>query len=354
MKQKLIFTDSPAQALSELVQELAPKGKVFILADNVTAELCFPLVSSCAVLADTCRITLPAGDGAKNLESLSAVWEAMTTNGGTRHSLLINLGGGMVTDLGGFAAATFKRGIDFINIPTTLLSAVDAAVGGKTGINFLGLKNEIGAFAPAVGVIVSAAFYATLPQVELLSGYGELLKHALIDSPDALAKALQFDILTADPTLLLPLVEESVAVKERIVAEDPFEHGLRRALNLGHTSAHALESLAMRRNTPVPHGVAVAYGLVIDLVLSHLLLGFPSSLLHDVAGYVKRNYPAPVIDCKDYPELIDLMRHDKKNIVAASIDFTLLHAPGKVALDCIVPPSEITAAIDIARDLLGV
>lgn len=354
MSQRLFFSDHPDKALADVIDSIAPKGRIFILADERTAGLCLSHLEGCLRPADAHLITIPAGDDNKSINSLTHVWQEMTTNGATRGSLLINLGGGMVTDLGGFAAATFKRGISFVNIPTTLLAAIDAAVGGKTGINFLRFKNEIGAFCPAQAVVISAVFYSTLPRQELLSGYGELLKHALIDSVDALIDALDFDILTADSSTLLPLVRKSVAVKENIVAEDPYEHGVRRALNLGHTAAHALESLAMERGLTLPHGIAVAYGLVIDLVLSHLQLGFSSEWLHRVSGYVKRNYPSPSIDCKDYPRLIELMRHDKKNSDVSRINFTLLHAPGRVALDCVTSPADITAAIDITRDLLGV
>ena len=217
-----------------------------------------------------------------------------------------------MTDLGGFAAATFKRGIRFINIPTTLLSAVDAAVGGKTGVNFNGLKNEIGVFKEAETVIISTVFFSTLPERELKSGYAEMLKHGLLDGEAVYNKLLDYDFDNVAGNGLLRLVEESVNVKRRIVEQDPFEQGLRRALNLGHTAGHAFESLALKRNSPVPHGYAVAWGMVVEAVLSHTEKGFPSAELYRLADYVCRHYGAFHITCDDYPELIEFMRHDKK------------------------------------------
>lgn len=355
MEQRLIFTNSPAQAVDELLTgDECPKSNIYILTDTVTAEKCLPLLDGAASLVNAEVITVPAGDSNKSLTSLADIWTRLSESGATRSSLLINLGGGMITDLGGFAAATFKRGIRCINVPTTLLGAVDAAVGGKTGINFAGLKNEVGCFRAAEAVVISSAFYSTLPASELLSGYGEVLKHALIDSPGALRQALSVSPAEATPEEIAPILQTSVQVKQRIVEEDPFEHGIRRALNLGHTAAHAFESLAMRKGKAVPHGIAVAHGLIVDLVLSHLALGFDSKWLHAVAAFVRDNYPKPEFDCKDYPSLISFMRHDKKNATADDINFTLLAAPGDVRIDCIQSPKEIETALDIARDLLSV
>lgn len=355
MEQRLLFTDSPSKAIDTLLASSeAPKGKIYILADTVTAQKCLPLLEGAENVAEAETIVVANGDANKSLEALASVWTRLSESGATRSSLLINLGGGMITDLGGFAAATFKRGIRCINIPTTLLGAVDAAVGGKTGINFAGLKNEVGCFRAAEAVVISSEFYSTLPSTELLSGYGEVLKHALIDSPEALREALSIAPAEASPAEIAPILRTSVQVKQRIVEEDPFEHGIRRALNLGHTAAHAFESLAMSKGRSLPHGIAVAHGLVVDLVLSHMALGFDSKCLHAVAAFVKSNYPAPAFDCKDYPALIAYMRHDKKNATADAINFTLLAAPGDIHIDCIRSPKEIETALDITRDLLGV
>lgn len=346
--QKLIFSNSVADELSALVAGFAP-NKVYILTDNNTRAIGEELNRFGATI-----ITVPAGDDHKDLTSLSAVWETLSTTGATRRSLLVNVGGGMVTDLGGFAAASFKRGIRFINVPTTLLGAVDAAVGGKTGINFLQFKNEIGAFAPADAVIISTRYFSTLPASELRSGFAEMLKHGLISSAETYRRLLAFDILDADLDALLPLLEENVAVKRRIVEQDPREQGLRKALNLGHTAGHAFESLALERNAPAPHGYAVAYGLLVEMVISHLLEGFPSAELHPFAALLRSAYaPSPAITCDDYPRLLELMTHDKKNASADAINFTLLAAPGSPLIDRTADADTIRTALDLARTLLG-
>lgn len=348
----LIFTDNTSAALSEALSDLSPRG-IFILADTNTAPIIArPLMEQTGALAGATLIEIPAGDSNKSLDTLACVWSRLSSGGASRSSLLVNAGGGMVTDLGGFAAATFKRGIRFINIPTTLLGAVDAALGGKTGINFGGLKNEIGAFANADAVIVNAAHFATLPYAELTSGYAELLKHSLIDSPESLARALAFDLERSDLSQLQHLLRESITVKERIVAADPREQGIRKALNLGHTAAHAFESLALEQGSPMAHGHAVAWGLVVDLILSNMLLGLDSATLQKVAIYIKEYFPRPGISCADYPRLIEFMRHDKKNLTAEHINFTLLREPGQISINAEVPPETITAALDILRDLL--
>ena len=350
----LIFTHHPADSLNTLLKE-AGRPHAMILADSHTLSACVePLREACPALADAPVITVEAGDVNKNLDSLRHIWEQMQQLGATRRSLLVNVGGGMITDMGGFAAATFKRGIRLYNVPTTLLSAVDAAVGGKTGINFGGLKNEIGAFCDADAVVISTSWLATLPAEELKSGYAEMIKHALIDSPAEYRRLLDFDIAAADLTGLLPLVERSVMVKKGVVEQDPREQGIRRALNLGHTAGHAFESLAMRRGRPVPHGYAVAWGLVVDLIISHMKLGFPSAAVHELAAYVGRVYGVMPITCDDYPALLELMSHDKKNATPGAINFTLLDAPGKIHIDCIVDARDIEAALDIFRDLMGI
>ncbi len=345
--QQLIFTNEVAPALEREVARINPSG-AYILTDVNTRRIGLELNTFGAEV-----ITIGAGDENKNLTSLASVWQALSTTGATRKSLLINVGGGMITDLGGFAAATFKRGIRFVNVPTTLLGAVDAAVGGKTGINFMHFKNEVGAFSPAYTVIVSTRYFATLPVAELRSGFAEMLKHALISSAGSYRRLLDFDITRADLTALLPLLEENVEVKRRIVAEDPREQGIRRALNLGHTAGHAIESMALERNTPVPHGFAVAHGLLVEMIVSHLTEGFPSAELYPYADLLRRAYsPALPLSCSDYARVLELMSHDKKNASADAINFTLLSGPGVPLIDRVVSPDTIKAALDLYRDLL--
>ncbi len=234
-KQEVIISKDLKQDIADVVGRIE-HDRLFVLTDTTTLELCWPVVSSLPCLESAQMITIGDTDDNKTLDSLVHVWTALQQGGATRHSLLINLGGGMVTDLGGFAASTFKRGLAYINIPTTLLSQVDASVGGKTGINFGGLKNEIGVFNQAASVILSSDFLRTLDLGNLLSGYAEMLKHALISDEKNWAELLRFDLEELDYEQLGTLVAKSVAIKEGIVEQDPTEKGLRKALNLGHLS----------------------------------------------------------------------------------------------------------------------
>lgn len=258
----------------------------------------------------------------------------------------------MVTDLGGFAAATFKRGIAYINIPTTLLAMVDASVGGKTGINFNGLKNEIGAFAPAVSVLLETEFLRSLDAHNFFSGYAEMLKHGLISTSQHLDELLAFDTDQPDYTQLKELVGQSVQVKEDIVEQDPKEHGIRKALNLGHTIGHAFESLALAESRPVLHGYAVAWGLVCELYLSHLKTGFPKERLRQVVQFVRQNYGAFTFTCQHYDRLYELMQHDKKN-TAGVINFTLLKDVGDICLNQTADKDTIFETLDFYRECMG-
>ncbi|MEG1580194.1 MAG: 3-dehydroquinate synthase [Bacteroidaceae bacterium] len=326
--------------------------KLFVLTDTTTERLCKPLLEGCEELAGAVSIVIGATDTHKTLDTLASVWQQMGEAGGTRHSLMLNVGGGMPTDLGGFAASTFKRGIPYINVPTTLLSMVDAAVGGKTGINFGGLKNEIGVFSKSVCVIVDTDFLRTLDAENICSGYAEMLKHGLISHTKAWAELLTFDLCNVDYARLQPLVEESIQVKERIVNEDPTEQGIRKALNLGHTAGHALESLALAENRPVLHGYAVAWGLVCELYLSCTKTNFPKDKMWQTIEFIKRNYGIFTFDCHAYDRLYTYMTHDKKN-TAGSINFTLLGEVGDLRIDQKASKDEIFAMLDFYRESMG-
>lgn len=344
MKQKIIRSGSIVDDLSDLLRSLSYDG-LFLLTDENTQKCCFPIIQAIPEIASAKKFFIPAGDENKNITSLSKVWEFLSENGANRKSLLINLGGGMLTDLGGFAAATFKRGIRFINIPTTLLGAVDAAVGGKTGVNFNGLKNETGAFAPAIAVLIDSGFFKTLDMPNLLSGYAEMLKHALLDSPASLDKVLHFDLDVIDYQQLNELLFESVSLKERIVEEDPTEQGIRKALNLGHTFGHAFESLSYELKRPVLHGYAVAWGMVCELFLSFVKLGFDKNILMQITRFVKENYGVFVFDCTQYQRIYELMQHDKKN-ESGLINFTLLKSVGSIEINQTASQQEIDDALD--------
>lgn len=356
MNQKLIFTNMVGEAVDDLVGALGNPA-VYVIVDTNTAQYVLPtLTAQSQAVQNAHVITIKSGDVNKNLDSIQGVWKELHNAGATRSSVIINVGGGVVTDLGGFAAATFKRGMRTINVPTTLLGAVDASVGGKTGINFNGCKNEIGAFTEPLASVISTGFFVTLSQQELLSGYAEMLKHALLESREELDMLLGYSVAYPifDADRLLELLRRSVAVKQRIVEQDYTEGGMRKALNLGHTVGHAFESLALRRQSPIPHGYAVAWGCVVALVLSHLRLGFPSDVLHKFAAYVRKNYGAFDFTCDDYPALIELMRHDKKNSSPQQICFTLLADVGDPRINTVVEPDDIKNALDIYRDLMGV
>ena len=377
--QKVVMSQNLEEVLTAAVAD-CEKDRLFILTDETTKALCLPVVEGFGCLKGAQIITIGATDTHKTLDSLSHVWEALGEGGATRHSLLINLGGGMVTDLGGFAASTFKRGINYINIPTTLLSMVDASVGGKTGINFRGLKNEIGVFNNAATVILDTQFLKTLDAENILSGYAEMLKHGLIDSESHWGELVSLDfernseerivnseerivnseerIVNSEERIgnsenswwmeLQRMVEKSVAVKQRIVTEDPTEQGIRKALNLGHTAGHAFESFALKHQ-PILHGYAVAYGLVCELYLSCIKTGFPSDKMHQTVNFIHEHYGKMSITCDDYPQLMELMTHDKKN-VAGMINFTLLGGIGDIRINQTATKDEIYEALDFYRE----
>ncbi|MFR1236876.1 MAG: 3-dehydroquinate synthase [Barnesiella sp.] len=349
MEQAILFTEDIVNTSQDFLNA-CDYDRLFVLTDEHTRNLALPLFPSSHLLNLADQITIGAGDVHKNMDSLVAVWQVLSRNGATRKSLLVNLGGGMITDLGGFAASAFKRGIRFVNIPTTLLGAVDAAVGGKTGINFNGLKNEIGVFNPAEGVLISTQFLSSLSRHELLSGYAEMLKHGLISNKDVYQKLLAYDFEHLSLTEMLRLLEESVKVKEHIVKIDPCEKGVRKALNLGHTVGHAFESLSHEQNSPVPHGFAVAWGLVCELLISHQKLQFPSAVISVFSRYVYDNYGAFPFSCDDYEHLYDLMTHDKKN-EAGVINFTLLSEVGKPVINQTADKETVFIAFDLYRDL---
>ena len=361
MQQQIIISNDIEHDLATAVAE-SEHDRVFVLTDDTTHKCCLPKVAALLAQYDAVPITIPHGDQHKTLGALGDVWTALQQGGATRHSLLINLGGGMVTDLGGFAAATFKR-----------------------GINFGGLKNEIGAFADARFVIINTCFLDTLDAENLCSGYAEMLKHALISDERMWAEHVNFDLSQPDLAELQRMVAESIAVKERIVAEDPHEHGIRKALNFGHTIGHALEEFALQqaggavgstapnnqltsggaaisarllplarartapKNRPLLHGYAVAFGLIGELYMSARKAGFPTERLHQTARFIRENYAQTEFTCNDYPTLLNLMRHDKKN-TSGVINFTLLHNIGDIRINQTATDEEICEALDFIRE----
>lgn len=311
-----------SRGLREILNKM-PHKELFLLTDSNVDRCVLPLLIDFLREENPEIIVIDAGEENKNLDSLARVWQRLSEGGATRDSLLINLGGGVVTDLGGFAAATFKRGIRFINVPTTILGAVDAAVGGKTGIDFLGLKNEIGAFSNPEAVLISAQPLATLPHSEIISGFGEIVKTAIISS-----RRLYRSFL-ANPGVMDRLgavMAECVRVKEKITLLDPKERGLRRILNFGHTGGHAFETLLLRKGKPAAHGVAVAHGILLSLILSHMLLGLPSEEIELYRREILPLFPTLPLTCRDCDAIIELAGHDKKNLCPSTPLFILLRS----------------------------
>ena len=285
MKQRIIISKQLQTELTEAIAE-CEHDRIFVLVDETTNKLCWSLVKDYLCLKDAQTIVIGATDRRKNLDTLVHVWESLQQGKATRHSLLINLGGGMVTDLGGFAASTYKRGINFINVPTTLLAMVDASVGGKTGINFGGLKNEIGVFNDAEFVLLDTNWLRTLDEANIRSGYAEMLKHGLIADETMWAELINFNLAQPNLLQLASMLNKSVRIKERIVTEDPHEKGIRKALNLGHTFGHAFESWAMKRQ-PVLHGYAVAFGLIAELYLATTQTDFPTERMRQTVNFIR-------------------------------------------------------------------
>jgi len=348
MEQRIIISKNLELELAMAISE-CEHDKTFVLVDETTEKECWPIVKDYLCLKKARLITIGATEKHKDLDSVVHVWKSLSEGGATRHSCLINIGGGMITDLGGFAASTFKRGMNFINIPTTLLAMTDASVGGKTGINFNGLKNEIGVFNDSKFVILCTSFLKTLNAENFCSGYAEMLKHGLINNEKMWAELVSFDLQNPDLRKLHRMIADSVEVKENIVTIDPKEHGIRKALNLGHTIGHAFETLALKRDRPILHGYAVAYGLVCELYLSAVKCGFPTDKMRMTNNYIKENYGQFDFSCDDYDELIELMKHDKKN-TANVINFTLLSGIGNIKIDQTATTEEIKNSLDFYRE----
>lgn len=286
-------------------------SKIAILVDENTHDHCLEyLITGFEALANAEVIMLPAGEENKVLEVCFQVWETLTEAGFGRHDLLLNLGGGVVTDLGGFVASVYKRGIAFVHIPTSLLGMVDAAVGGKTGIDLAGYKNQLGTFQEPLATFVDTGFLQTLPDTEWRNGFAELLKHALI-ADAALWKALS-GIQDIRQELTAEQIQRGVVIKREIVAQDPMEQGLRKILNFGHTIGHALESYYLNTATPLAHGHAVAIGMLIEARLSVEQATLSKTEFQSIEKYIKQTYQLQIPNNAE--GLWALMQQDKKNV----------------------------------------
>lgn len=299
-----------------------PADNVFVLLDRNVQKLHTPDFSFARSV-----MLVEGEEQSKSVETLCKVWQWLVDEEATRRSVLINVGGGVVSDLGGFAAASFKRGIRYINVPTTILAASDAAIGGKTGIDFMGLKNEIGAFSMPAAVVQCPFFFSTLPGEEIVSGIAEVIKMALITDEHLYERLLCGDLMH-DSNLLREGVLHAARCKQQIVDLDPTEKGLRRILNFGHTAGHAFESHAMSIGQPISHGIAVAHGILFALMLSSQLCGLPADVVTNYKGKVLDRYFPPLpFGVEAAQDLIEIMRHDKKR-GGDRLSFVLLKSIG--------------------------
>lgn len=350
-----MMSDSNTKITSDFITDLdlaigAQSGdSIFVLVDENTEKYCLPALMTSSKMVGSKIIKIQSGDAHKNIDSAVQIWQYLSENGATRKSLMINVGGGVITDIGGFAASTFKRGMRYINVSTTLLGAVDAATGGKTGVNFMGLKNEIGVFAPADSVLINVDFFKTIDSFNLLSGYAEMVKHALIDTREEWENTMKFDLEQFDFENLRPLLAKNIAIKERVVEQDPHEKNIRKALNLGHTFGHAFESLSYKIGHPVLHGYAVMWGLLCELYLSFIKLNFPKDDLLRLKYLAKEHYGTFTFDCKHYDAIFELMTHDKKN-ESKEINFTLLADVGDIRINQSATKDEIFECLDFFRE----
>jgi 3-dehydroquinate synthase len=332
-----IHFESQLKPLTEIITS-DKYSKVFVFADGNTSEVCLPLFQQ--MLGDYTGFDLietDPGEENKNIDFCIGIWKTLLDFGADRKCLMINLGGGVITDMGGFVASTYKRGIDFINIPTTLLSQVDASVGGKTGIDVDNVKNMVGTFTLPQAVFIETAFLATLPKRELLSGFAEMIKHGLIADSSYYEdlKKSDYEEITAQA------IYRSVEIKNEVVTEDPHEKGLRKILNFGHTIGHAVETYSLINDKkPLTHGEAIAIGMVCEGYLSVSNNTLTEDELTDICDYILALYPEYHIKKESFEQLMELMQSDKKN-ENGQIMFSLLSKIGACDFNCRVATSDI-------------
>lgn len=335
------FKENAYQQLNKIVED-NNYSSVFILVDENTLEHCYPRFMQ---LFSTYKrievIQIDAGEEHKNLDTCHGVWRALTDLGADRKSLLITLGGGVITDLGGFVASTFKRGIDFVNIPTTLLSIVDASVGGKTGVDLGVLKNQIGVFANPEMVLVDPEYLHTLDAREIRSGTAEIIKYGLTYDVN-----LYNEIANNSELNIIDLIHRSIEIKNEVVLKDPKEKGLRKVLNFGHTVGHAVESYFLENETKekLTHGEAIAIGMICESYISYKLFDFSEKKAKEIKDNLIHIYGKVTITEDDFTGILDLLKHDKKN-VNGNINFVLLNEVEDFKLDCKVDTEMVVASL---------
>lgn len=341
---QILFQKDAIHWLNQRVESLADGvTPVFLLADTNTYQLCYPKIKSCFEgLGDQMHtIVLDAGEASKSLNSCQHIWKKLLKAEAGRDAVLFNLGGGMVTDLGGFAASVYKRGIRTIHIPTTLLGMVDAAIGHKTAIDFMGIKNPIGSFYAAEAVLIMTDFLTTLPKNQLVSGLAEVIKYGYIYNPELIDLA---HIGQMNPEHLETIIRYCIDAKQRIVSADPKEQDLRKILNFGHTIGHAVEALAMERKDALLHGEAVAIGMFCTLWLSGQYSQKAVGLLKNYSHWYRAHFKPYPIKPADTARLMELMRQDKKN-KGNDLRFVLLEDVGKPRFDVGVPDEMVKESL---------
>lgn len=340
----IIFSNNIAQDLERYLKT-RKFSKLGIIADSHTIVECYPILSQ--NLPEHLTFAFEAGEINKNLDTCVHIWEWLTENGFDRKSLVINLGGGVTGDMGGFCACTYKRGIRFINIPTTLLSQVDASVGGKLGIDFKGFKNHIGIFNQPEAVIISEVFLKTLPEPELRSGYAEVIKHGLIKNENYF-NSLKWE--NWQKQNWKDIIEISVNIKKEVVNHDPKEEGLRKILNFGHTIGHAIESFYMNTAYHLLHGEAIAIGMIAEAFLSRKYLRMPEEDLSQIKSMLLTVYEKVALPEENFNAIIDLCFQDKKN-VGNVLNFSLLKRIGECDYNIAVGREEILQALHFYKEL---
>ncbi|MEL0456388.1 3-dehydroquinate synthase [Flavobacteriaceae bacterium SZ-1-7] len=321
-------------------------SKIFILVDENTHQFCLPkFLNNLETNAVVEIVEIESGEINKTIDTCVGVWNTLSELNADRKSLLINIGGGVITDLGGFVACTFKRGIAYVNVPTTLLSMVDASVGGKTGVDLGHLKNQIGVISNPDLVLIDTEFLNTLPKNQMRSGLAEMLKHGLITGEDYWNNFLDLSKLSLND--LDELIHESVIIKKNVVEEDQFENGIRKTLNFGHTLGHAVESyfLSHPEKPTLLHGEAIIVGMILECYISSKMLGFPQETVSEIKELFIGYYGKVDINKDDYSPIMDLLKYDKKNDYG-NINFVLLKAIGEPKLDSIVDEKLIIEAFE--------
>lgn len=323
-------------------------SQFIILTDTNTQKHCLQILTNYLPSEKTIPvITIPAGEHHKNLHTSQRIWSKLMEYHADRRSVLVNLGGGVISDIGGFAAASFKRGIASINIPTTLMGMIDAAIGAKTGINYKNIKNSIGFFHQPDSVYLHDAFLHTLPKMELESGYAEIIKYALISDPELWS--ILYGKRLSDFEKLEDLIIFSVLIKSEIIEQDPYEKGKRKILNFGHTIGHALEILAHQKNAVVTHGHAVAAGMITESYLSYRINNLDAQTYKQIKETIKAQFDPIAFNENDIDALLLIMSHDKKN-TGSKINFSLLEKTGHCKYDQLVPEELIIEALNVYRN----